>query len=254
MVKIAICDDDQKDMSIIKKYIEEYAEENPFDYTLKMFESGERLLERDYVPNVLFLDIFMGKKDGIQIGSEIRKGKDNIIIIYTTNLKEKMVEAFNQIHSFGFLTKPINKEDFFKMLKDALDKTSEKEYIHTMSFATENNTYIQLPVMDIFYFEYLERRVRIVTRDRGDIFIKDKINNIANKMKGYGFTMSHQSFVVNLYHVDKYRSQGLLMKNGDIVCLAQKRASTVRKEMMQLVKETIENGGRKVNLQIKDEC
>ena len=55
--------------------------------------------------------------------------------------------------------------------------------------------------------------------------------------------MSHQSFVVNLYYVDKITSQTLIMKNGDTVYLAQKRASAVRKKLMQLVKETIENGG-----------
>ncbi len=238
MLKIAICDDDQKDMSVIKMYIEEYTRKKPFDYTLKMFESGEQLLESEYVPNVLFLDIYMDKKDGIQIGSEIQKSKDNIIIIYTTNLKEKMIEAFNQIHSFGFLIKPIHKEEFFNMLEDVLVKASDKEYIHTVSFVTDNNTYIQLPVMDIFYFEYSDRRIRIVARDREDVYIKDKIKSVANKMRGYGFTMSHQSFVVNLYHIAKVTNQELLMKNGDKVYLSQKRTSTVRKEIMQLVKRT----------------
>ena len=253
MVRIAICDDDQNDMSIIQRYIEEYAEKFPFAYNLRTFDSGERLLESEYLPNVLFLDIYMNKKDGIQVGSEIRKGKDNIIIIYTTNLKERMVEAVNQIHSFGFLTKPINREDFFKMLRDALEKIVDSDYIHTVSFLAENNTYINLPVMDIYYFEYSDRRIRIVARNKREIFIKDKINNIANKMKKYGFTMSHQSFVINLYHVDQFVKQGLLMKNGDVVYLAQKRASMLRKELKQLVKETLENGGCKVNLHIRDE-
>ena len=65
--------------------------------------------------------------------------------------------------------------------------------------------------------------------------------------------MSHQSFVINLYHVDQFVKQGLLMKNGDVVYLAQKRASMLRKELKQLVKETLENGGCKVNLHIRDE-
>lgn len=249
MIKFAICDDDYSDRERIKQYIKEYARQKAMEYIVKTFESGEAFLESAYVPNVLFLDIYMDQKDGIQIGKEIQKGKDNIIIIYTTNLKEKMAEAFNQIHSFGFLIKPIGKNDFFKMLEDALEKVADAEYIHKVSFLTENNSYIQIPVMDILYFEYLNRRIRIVTTNGEDIYIKEKIKMLADKMKRYGFTMSHQSFVVNLYHVDKCINQSLLMKNGDEVYLAQKRASTVRKELMQLAKESINHGNRKVNLQ-----
>lgn len=243
MVKIAICDDDPNDMNILKAYIEDYVKQNPLAYTLKTFESGEELLGSEYTPNVLFLDIYMNKKNGIQIGREIRKRKDNIIIIYTTNLKEKMVEAVNQIHSFGFLIKPIDKDEFFRMLGDVLEKIADMPYVQVVSFLAENNTYIEIHTRDILYFEYLKRRIRMVTRNRGDIYIKDKITNIADKMKEYGFTMSHQSFVVNLYHVEAWINQGLLMKNGDKVYLAQKRASSVRKELKKFVKEAMENGG-----------
>jgi len=253
MVRIAICEDDSNDMSIIKQYIEEYAGQNPFDYDLRVFESGESLLESEYVPNVLFLDICMNEKDGIEVGSEIQKGKDNIIIIYTTILKDKIVEAVNQIHAFGFLSKPINKDEFFEMLRDALEKIADSEYSHSISFLTENNTYINLLVMDIFYFEYVERRIRIVARNKGgDIYIKDKIGNIAQMMKKYGFVMSHQSFVINLYHVDQFVDQGLIMKNGDKVYLAQKRAACVRRELKQLVKKTVEKGN-KLSLHMKEE-
>ena len=64
-------------------------------------------------------------------------------------------------------------------------------------------------------------------------------------MKPYGFAMSHQSFVVNLYYVDKISNQMLIMKNGDKVYLAQKRASALRKQLMQIAKESINRGGSK---------
>ena len=64
-------------------------------------------------------------------------------------------------------------------------------------------------------------------------------------MDKYGFAMSHQSFVVNLYYVDKITLQTLLMRNGDEVSLAQKRASSFRKRLMKIAKESMNNGGCK---------
>lgn len=239
MVKLAICDDDASDRERILTFVEEYANEKKLAYSLRVFESAEQFLESNYIPDILFLDILMEKKDGIQLGQEIRDCGNRVILIYTTNLKEEMVKAFNQIHSFGFLLKPIGRDDVYRMLDDALAEIEKNMYIHTVTFKSENNTLIHLSVMDIYYFEYLDRKIRIVTKEKVYTCVEEKINGIASKMEAYGFIMSHQSFVVNLYHVDKITAQTLIMDNNDVVYLAQKRAATVRKRLMQVVKETI---------------
>lgn len=245
MIKIAICDDDTQDRNRIQDFIIEYAKEKKLTYNLKVFESGEQYSESRFIPDILFLDILMDKLDGIQLGWEIRNSENRILVIYTTNLKEKMAKAFNQIHSFGFLLKPIDRNDFFEMMDDALAEIDKNRYISTVTFQSENNTLISLPVMDIYYFEYANRKIKIIAKDKNYTCINEKITDIAEKMEQYGFVIAHQSFAVNLYHVDKITSQYLVMKNGDVVCLAQKRAAAVRKKLMQIVKETITNGESK---------
>lgn len=245
MIKIAVCDDDAEDRKRIQGFIEEYAKETKLTYSLNLFESGEQFSMSEYVPDIMFLDILMDKIDGIELGRIVKNSTNRVILIYTTNLKEKMAMAFNQIHSFGFLTKPINRKDIFTMLNDALAEIEKNMYANAVTFQSEDNTLIYLPVMDIYYFEYLKRKIKIVTKDRDYICINEKITGIADRMEKYGFIMSHQSFVVNLYHVDKITSQSLLMQNGAVVYLAQKRASAVRKKLMQIVKESICNGESK---------
>ena len=101
----------------------------------------------------------------------------------------------------------------------------------TATFLSENHTLICLRCRDIYYFEYINRKIRIVTVEKEYVCIHEKISDIAKKMKPYGFAMCHQSFVVNLYEVDRIRTQELIMKNGDSVYLAQKRAAAIRKEL-----------------------
>lgn len=65
-------------------------------------------------------------------------------------------------------------------------------------------------------------------------------------MREYEFMMSHQSFVVNLYCIEKFADQALIMKNGDTVYLAQKRTAAIRKRLMQLANELGQDGGKRV--------
>lgn len=100
-----------------------------------------------------------------------------------------------------------------------------------VTFMLKNHTLIRLRCRDILYFEYISRRIRIVTKDEEYICINEKISDIAKMMGPYGFAMCHQSFVVNLYEIENVLTQELVMKNGDTVYLAQKRASAIRKEL-----------------------
>jgi len=101
----------------------------------------------------------------------------------------------------------------------------------TATFLSKNYTLIQLKCRDILYFEYFDRKVRIVTENADYICINEKIGDIAKRMKPYGFSMCHQSFVVNLFAISGIGRQELIMKNGDTVYLAQKRVASIRKEL-----------------------
>lgn len=107
----------------------------------------------------------------------------------------------------------------------------EKAVLGEVTFLLEDYTLVRLRCRDIFYFEYMNRKIRIVTIQREYVCIKERIGDIANKMRQFGFIMSHQSFVVNMYQIDKFTPQLLIMKNGDRVYLAQKRAAVIRKEL-----------------------
>lgn len=105
-----------------------------------------------------------------------------------------------------------------------------------VTFTLEHHGIVNLYCNDIYYFEYINRKVKIITRTDNYICINEKIGDIANQMRKYGFEMSHQSFVVNLYYVEKVGAQNLTMKNGDSVYLAQKRASTIRRRLVEMRK------------------
>lgn len=245
MIRIAICDDEKEDRERIYNFLKSYQSEKSAEYDIRLYEYGEQLLKSGFEPDIVFLDIVMNEMDGIQTGVEIRRKRSDVIIIYITFLNEKMALALNQVHSYGYLVKPVVREELFQILSDAVAQVKRNLKMDTVKFLSENNTLIELSVKDIYYFEYCSRKIKIVARDKTYFYIKEKIGNIAEKMEKYGFFMSHQSFVVNLYYVDRISSQLLYMKNGDKVYLAQKRASAIRRKLIQTAKESINDGGSK---------
>lgn len=240
MIRIAICDDDRVDRSHLKELIDKCGNTLSIELNIKEFESGEAFLESGCNPEILFLDILMEQKDGIQVGVEIRKQRADTIIVYVTNIDERMAEAINGIHSYGYLIKPVKEVELLKILQEAVMVVKRNLRMNCETFQLEQNGIVTVPIQDIYYFEYCERKVRMVTKEDNYI-IKEKIGNIAERMRRYSFEMSHQSFVVNLYEVKEIKGQMLLMKNGEMVCLAQKRASTIRKRIMELIKESMNN-------------
>lgn len=246
MIKIAICDDDKKDRKKLKELLDRYMRSMRLEYYLCQFDSGEKFLASCYLPDVLFIDILMKGKDGIQVALEIKRTNRNILIVYITNVSHKMGIAVNQVHSFGYLVKPVVEEDVFNMMNDIFRqmnvKSIESKDENIVSFLLEEKGILRLHVMDIYYFEYNDHRVKVVTKD--NIYIcKDKITDIAERMAKFGFSMSHQSFVVNLFYVEKMSKTMLYMKNGAQVYLAQKRAATLKKQMMITARKSSDNGG-----------
>ncbi len=246
MIHIAICDDEKEEQDSLYGFVRQCLTGYTERYQVELFGSGEELLDSGFIPDILFLDIIMDGKDGIQTGAEIRKRSLDVIIIYITNLGEKITEAVNGIHSYGYLLKPVDGVQLSRMIQEAVGMIRSRKMSCYESFLSDKNIGFRMLVNEIYYFEYRSRRIKVVTKEGPDIYIRETISSVAERMEKYGFAMSHQSFVVNLYEVDAVCGSMLKMKNGDMVYLAQKRASDIKDRMMQLGRRSILKGDKRI--------
>lgn len=198
MIRVAICGDEKDDREEIFKLIQQHELSAREEYHIELFDSGDHLLKSGFRPDILILDMNMGECDGIQIGEVIRNCYAGTIIIYITIIRDKMSEAINRIHSFGYLVKPVVKKDLFRIMSDAVEQVKRSNNVPYVTFLSENKAVINLAVTDIYYFEYCYRKIKIVAKDKTYTCIQEKISDIAEKMQPYGFAVSHQSFGVNL--------------------------------------------------------
>ena len=58
--------------------------------------------------------------NGIYVGNELKKANNNIIIFIVTSYSEYLDEAM-RFHVFRYLSKPLDKQRFFRNMKEAVD-------------------------------------------------------------------------------------------------------------------------------------
>ena len=178
-IHIAICDDEQIIRNLIKTYILEQYE----DCSISEYASGEKLLEAclntHEKPDLLFLDIeFPDRMNGMDIAKKIRamdaeESSSAIsslpLIIFVTGDASRMPDAF-RVHAFQYLVKPLNRQDFQRILKQAI---RELHLLHKNDTDLQRKMTVRcdggiqsIPIPDIDYFESEGRKLTIHTKGR----------------------------------------------------------------------------------------
>ena len=236
MYKIAVCDDEEAVSEQVKNLIAEW---NPA-VDVVCFSSGEALLENYQSYEAVFLDIDMAGMNGIETGKAIRRLDKDTKIVYLTAYRDYVSGAFG-VHAFQYLLKPVNKKAIWNVLEEIFRymKSAEKKII--LDFHTVDGA-LCLPVESIYFFEYENRKIRIVT-DKEQYYMADKIGNVAKRMTEFGFSMPHQSFVVNMFHVKNVKNQQIFLDNGMEIPLSQKNQKTWKQELMGYLSQRLEGRG-----------
>jgi CheY-like chemotaxis protein len=122
-IKILLADDDEADRLLFKEAFDELN----IDTSVDTVNDGEELMtqmqntDTENLPHILFLDINMPKKNGLECLKEIRankKYKEVSVAIYSTSASEKdMQETF--LHGANVY---IHKPNDFQELKKVLEK------------------------------------------------------------------------------------------------------------------------------------
>lgn len=243
MITIAICDDDYNITKKLKEIIEEYCNMKSVEITFNIFHSGEALLISETPYDILFLDIYMDGLNGIETAKYIRQKDQSVEIIFLTSFSGLTREALS-VHAFEYLEKPIQKDIIFQQMDEVMTKISYKKRLEEnkaqiVSFYGGRNN-IGICVSDIYYFERTDRKIKAVTK-KGNFILYETIASLEEKLQEFNFVTPHQSFVVNIDNIKDYIKDQIIMTNYDIIPVAQKRSSELKRSMREFLQNKLEN-------------
>ena len=233
-MRIAICDDEKNIRELIgTKVAKQYPEAE-----IAFFSSGEELLLSDGQINILFLDIQMSGRNGMEIAKELRQKDKDVIIIFVTAVEEYVFQAFD-VGAFHYIVKPIDDGKFTDVLKRAADKLSsrnviEKEPEEKCLMIHNGGVHRKVEIEDIVYAEVFNRKVVIHKKDE-TIEYYGKMSTL-EALAGESFFRPHRAYLINLKYVEKYDANTIYLERGSVLMAKQKYPEFVKKYMKYIQK------------------
>lgn len=137
-LEILLADDDENDRILFQDVLNEIK----INTKLHTVNDGQFLMEyitehADNLPHLLFLDLNMPRKNGIECLKELRKiySKEITICIFSTSSHNKDIEDTFLHGANIFMTKPSS----FKELKEALNRVVVAAYTYQNTFFNKDN-------------------------------------------------------------------------------------------------------------------
>lgn len=228
-MRIAICDDEKNIRELIKGKI---ANQYP-DANIIFYSSGEELLLSDEYIDILFLDIQMQGKNGMETARELRKKDKKIIIIFVTAVEEYVFQAFD-VGAFHYIVKPINNTKFTEVLHRAIEEWNAKQPTNQEpeeKYLMINNggVHIKVTIDDIVYAEVFNRKV-VIHKLNETIEYYGKMSDLEN-VAGESFFRPHRAYLINFKYVEKYDATTIYLEKGTALMAKQKYPEFVKKYM-----------------------
>lgn len=211
-ITIAVCDDVINDALTLEKMIYEVLPESD----VRIFTSGEALLKmmesKGNPFQMIFLDIHMSGKNGIETARDIRKWDKAVPIVIVSNSDRYYKEAF-EVYIYQYLLKPVDKTrltEILNLLKYYCCKVDEP----TLHFRYRSQTYT-LQHKQVRYISSSLHIVLFHLTDGRTIQCRGKLNDFTEQLEGSSFIRCHQSFFVNMEAVTGMKNDGFLL--GDML-------------------------------------
>lgn len=210
-IRVVIADDDFSSRYVLSQFTQLLPEYE----VVGEAANGEELIALviKEKPDLALVDINMPNVNGVEAVKVCKEILPSVQAIFTTGYDEFAVEAFN-ISAVDYIVKPIERNRLFLALEKAkkmiqLLKLQTKSVIQksiSRLSIKSNNTFLYLPVEDMFYIEK-EGRKSILHTAQERFETTESLQELEERLPDY-FYKSHRSYLVNLNKIEKISASG----------------------------------------------
>ena len=241
-MKVAIVDDFREDREILKEYIARYAEDKSLVMDVECFGSGEKFIAKVQPQKyrIVFLDIYMGGMDGMQVAEHIRKDDKDTLIVFTTSTKEFAIRGY-LVKAAGYLVKPYEYELFEKTMD--MVQTFLKKDMRYIEVKVKRNT-VKILLSEIIYCDYDNHYILFHTEDEV-IRSYVRFKELEEMLKPHEeFLCCYRNIMVNLDKVQAMEAEYFIMENGEKIPIRRPDRTKVRKLYAEHAFRSLKGGSR----------
>lgn len=235
MYEIIICDDNEGFI----KYMERMLLEGGLALeTVNFYEykSGERLVEK--LPehakvDLLILDMQMEGLDGNQTAKRFRKQFPLSLLVFCSGVCQPTVTSF-EVLPFRYLLKEYTDKRMLEEIKNVIEELKNRaEEIYVVGHYYKDT--IRLKPEEITYISIAKHGSQIHTNSKimkyeleDKIMCKQKVDELYDKLKAYGFAYAHNSYIVNLRYVKRISATELELQDNVILSISRSKEKNFR--------------------------
>ncbi len=213
-ISCMVVDDDNVDRLTVLAFLEAY----PSLEIKGSFNSSERALPaiQKMLPDVLFLDIDMPGRNGLQLRQQL------MLIpacIFITSYPEFAVDSFD-MEALDFLVKPFSRERFsrtIERLQEYMIIRQKSELLdHTLGadtiFIKDGTSQVKLQLHEVIYLEALNNYTCIITA-RKKYTVLSSLSGLIKEKTFKNFIRIHRRYAVQKHFIKKISSGEVLVEN-----------------------------------------
>lgn len=223
-MRILICDDEADYLELLYIHIQEYMNSHFIECDITTTQDPLSIMNSGASYDLAFLDIQMGKIDGISLAKRLKQRNSKLALFFVTNYYEYQDDAMD-LQAFRYFEKPFDVSRLYAGLDKAM------EYIdgaYLDIYLSGEGVQRRVLVDDIMYVMRDNRHVILVTKN-GSFNIKESFDQCCAELPSLFFFKVHNSFFVNLHYVNEYSYSELILSNGERISIASRKQASFRK-------------------------
>lgn len=214
-MKTLIVDDEIQGIAVLNKMLNLHC---PQIEIVAACQSADEAKQKifDLAPELIFLDISMPGKSGIQMLQEI--GNTNFLVIFVTAYDQYMLQAI-RLSALDYLLKPVHEDDLIEAVKKAetqfMEKSNKFDYSTLLANLEQppKDLKISIPtfdgflikrISDILYCEADNNYTKIYMADLSRHLVTKPLSYFDSILGNCNFIRIHKSYLVNLNHIIAY--------------------------------------------------
>lgn len=233
MLRFAICDDDIAYMQSIKQNIcDAFDNAKTFDEKCEciLYNTGEELIDKFIQDNIdiFFIDIECGAMSGFEIARQLVQKKKNPGIVYITNHKHYIYDAF-VCRPLGFICKTNFVEDIRVPMMNIVDYLNEN---YRTIIVQKGRKDIALRMRNIVSVKVYAHKLEILFNENSN-YGREEYTGQLSKHEPYllksGFIKISRETLVNRVYIEDIQGDVVTLINKEQLNISRRRVAEVTK-------------------------
>jgi DNA-binding LytR/AlgR family response regulator len=202
-----IVDDEDLAVQLLQAYVRQHPDIQVAAATTQALEVPSLL--QQHPADVLFLDIQMPQRSGLQLAQELEGGP---MLVFTTAYAQYAVEGFN-LHAVDYLLKPFSYERFAQAVQKCLEYRQYRQLMQQAQqpdclYIKADGKMVKVMLADIRYIEGWKQYVKIYTPQKNWLTL-ESMKNMEAQLPVNQFMRVHKSYIVAVQHIHSFATDEL---------------------------------------------